>query len=177
MADLPHDLQRDLLGKVQLALEAVPAPRAVGPRRVPLSTQWRESLGVRGAIADGGQIIRVVAAHYGLDAWDVQHKSFGRAILPRQVAMYLCRELTTLSFPELGTLFSGMHHSTVMYSVQRIKERMENDWELTRTINLLVREIVPSVVPAATPEPEPVSHVESKRDRGSVLLPFAEALA
>ena len=41
--------------------------------------------------------------------------------------MYMCKHLTDLSYPEIGTLFNNKHHSTVMYSVEKIDEKMQND--------------------------------------------------
>ena len=41
---------------------------------------------------------------------------------PRQVAMYLCKKLTDLSYPEIGKQFNDKHHSTVMYSVEKIED-------------------------------------------------------
>ena len=69
------------------------------------------------------EILRVVAAHYGLKVADLKQKSNAKTIaFPRQVAMYLCKELTDLSYPEIGKLFDDKHHSTVMYSVAADQE-------------------------------------------------------
>jgi chromosomal replication initiator protein len=92
-------------------------------------------------------ILRVVAAHYGLKASDLKQKSNAQTIaFPRQVAMYLCKELTDLSYPEIGKVFSerasekGKHHSTVMYSVQQIKKKMDNDQQFARTVESLAKQ-------------------------------------
>jgi chromosomal replication initiator protein len=67
------------------------------------------------------EIIKVVAAHYGIKVSDVKSKSNARPIAyPRQIAMFMCKELTDLSYPEIGKLFNNKHHSTVMYSVEKI---------------------------------------------------------
>jgi chromosomal replication initiator protein len=53
------------------------------------------------------------------------------------VAIYMCKELTDLSYPEIGKQFNDKHHSTVMYSVQQIKKMMEGDPQFARTVETL----------------------------------------
>jgi len=80
-------------------------------------------------------IIRFVAQHYGIRVADLKGRSNRRSIaLPRQVAMFLIREILDLSFPEIGKIFSK-HHSTVMYAVDTIsKARLSNpDFDATLT--------------------------------------------
>lgn len=87
------------------------------------------------------EILRVVAAHYGLKMTDLKQKSNAKTIaFPRQVAMYLCKELTDLSYPEIGKLFADKHHSTVMYSVQQIKKMMDSDAQFARTVEALAKQ-------------------------------------
>ena len=87
-------------------------------------------------------IIRVVATHYGLKSSDLKQKSNAQTIaFPRQVAMYLCKELTELSYPEIGKHFSDKHHSTVMYSVQQIKRKLDADPQFGRTLDSLSKQL------------------------------------
>jgi chromosomal replication initiator protein len=87
------------------------------------------------------EILRVVAAHYGLKVTDLKQKSNAKTIaFPRQVAMYLCKDLTDLSYPEIGKLFGDKHHSTVMYSVQQIKKMMDADAQFARTVEGLAKQ-------------------------------------
>jgi chromosomal replication initiator protein len=87
------------------------------------------------------EILRVVAAHYGLKVTDIKQKSNAKTIaFPRQVAMYLCKELTDLSYPEIGKLFADKHHSTVMYSVQQIKKQLDADAQFARTVEALAKQ-------------------------------------
>jgi chromosomal replication initiator protein len=87
------------------------------------------------------EILRVVAAHYGLKVTDIKQKSNAKTIaFPRQVAMYLCKDLTDLSYPEIGKLFADKHHSTVMYSVQQIKKMMDADAQFARTVEGLAKQ-------------------------------------
>ena len=87
------------------------------------------------------EILKVVAAHYGIKVSDLKSKSNARPIAyPRQVAMFLCKELTDLSYPEIGKLFNNKHHSTVMYSVEKIDQLKEDDQQVARTLEMLGRQ-------------------------------------
>ncbi len=54
--------------------------------------------------------------------------------------MYMCKELTDLSYPEIGRLFNDKHHSTVMYSVDKIDQLKEDDADLSRTLEMLQKQ-------------------------------------
>jgi chromosomal replication initiator protein len=73
------------------------------------------------------EIIRFVAHHYGVKVADLKGRDNRRSIaFPRQVAIYLIREILNLSYPEIGKVFNK-HHSTIIYSVDAIaKERLSN---------------------------------------------------
>jgi chromosomal replication initiator protein len=58
-------------------------------------------------------------------------------VFPRQLAMYLARQLTTASLPEIGRQF-GMHHTTVLHSIKKIERRRRSDQGLNRTITRLM---------------------------------------
>ena len=60
---------------------------------------------------------------------------------PRQVAMYLCRQLTDESFPKIGTEFGGKDHSTVMHSCDKIEAEMKVNKELVKTIENIKKTI------------------------------------
>ena len=80
-------------------------------------------------------IIRFVAQHYGVRVADLKGRSNRRSIaLPRQVAMFLIRDILEISFPEIGKIFSK-HHSTVMYAVDNVRKmRLSNpDFDATLT--------------------------------------------
>ena len=49
--------------------------------------------------------------------------------------MYLCKQLTDLSYPEIGRLFNDKHHSTVMYSVEKIEQLRSTDADFARTLD------------------------------------------
>jgi chromosomal replication initiator protein len=83
----------------------------------------------------GGDIVKFVARHYGLKVGEIKSRSNARQfVFPRQVAMYLCKKLTEMSYPEIGKLFNDKHHSTVMYSVEKIEKDRATDADLDRTL-------------------------------------------
>jgi chromosomal replication initiator protein len=80
-------------------------------------------------------VIKYVARFYGLRLTEIKSKNNSRPIaFPRQVAMYLCKRLTDLSYPEIGKNFNDKHHSTVMYSVEKIEQLRRKDPDLDRSI-------------------------------------------
>jgi len=86
-------------------------------------------------------IMKVVSAHYGIKVSDLKSKSNARPIAyPRQVAMYMCKHLTDLSYPEIGKAFNNKHHSTVMYSVEKIDQLIQDDQQVARTIEMLTKQ-------------------------------------
>ena len=88
-----------------------------------------------GRRVSGQEIVKHVAKHYGLKVSEIKSRSNSRQVaFPRQVAMYLCKRLTELSYPEIGKLFNDKHHSTVMYSVAKIEELRESDRDLDRAL-------------------------------------------
>jgi chromosomal replication initiator protein len=79
-------------------------------------------------------IIRFVAQHYGVRVADLKGRSNRRSIaLPRQVAMYLIRDILELSFPEIGRIFSK-HHSTVMYAVDSVQKMRQSNPDFDATL-------------------------------------------
>jgi chromosomal replication initiator protein len=79
-------------------------------------------------------IIRFVAQHYGVRVADLKGRSNRRSIaLPRQVAMYLIRDILELSFPEIGRIFSK-HHSTVMYAVDTVQKTRQSNPDFDATL-------------------------------------------
>ena len=70
--------------------------------------------------------MRVVGGYYHIPATDLKsRRRVKNLVLPRQVAMYLARELTQLSLPEIGMGFGGKDHTTVLYAVNKIKREIK----------------------------------------------------
>jgi chromosomal replication initiator protein len=81
------------------------------------------------------QIMEEVALHFNLECSDLKGHSRRRVIArPRQIAMYLIREETNASLPQIGALLGGRDHSTVLYGYERIADLIEKDMEFRREI-------------------------------------------
>jgi len=63
-------------------------------------------------------------------------------VLPRQIAMYIVRQLTAASLPEIGRQFGGRHHTTVLHAINKIEELRRADKALDRTITQLIDAVV-----------------------------------
>ncbi len=88
------------------------------------------------------RIQRVVAEYFNLSHGDMRGKKRTKAIaFPRQIAMYITREMTELSTTEIGANYGGRDHTTVMHACQRIEDRMKTDPTLEPTIRQLIRSI------------------------------------
>jgi chromosomal replication initiator protein len=85
-------------------------------------------------------IQRKVAEYYNIKLSDMHSSRRSTNIArPRQVAMYLCKQLTTRSLPEIGRKFGGKDHTTVMHGIKRVQELMREDTELKEDIERLQR--------------------------------------
>jgi chromosomal replication initiator protein len=83
-------------------------------------------------------IQRLVCQEYGLSLTQLKAKDNSHAIaFPRQVAMYLSKELTPASLPQIGREFGGKHHTTVLHSIQKIDQLRKADRDLNRLLNKL----------------------------------------
>jgi chromosomal replication initiator protein len=87
-------------------------------------------------------IQKAVAEHCGMQTSQLKLKSNTKRITePRQLAMYLVKELTGASLPEIGRAFGGKHHTTVLHSIQKIEKLRQTDPDLNRTIHKLIDSI------------------------------------
>jgi chromosomal replication initiator protein len=85
--------------------------------------------------ASPNEIIKTIAQHYGLKPADLRARTKrGPIVFPRQVAMYVLKETTDLSLPEIGRLFSDKHHTTALHSIRKIAAKREDDPELDRLV-------------------------------------------
>ena len=95
----------------------------------------RQNAKPRVRIAD---IKAAVAFRWGLTAGDfTSPRRFRRIAHPRQVAMYLCRELTESSYPLIGRVFGGRDHTTVLHARRAVMARMAVDQELARAVEAI----------------------------------------
>ena len=91
---------------------------------------------------DIAKIQKTVAEFFQISAEDIRSKKRSSNIaFPRQIAMYLCRKLTSESFPKIGTEFGGKDHSTVMHSVEKIEVEIQNNKDLAGIVEKLEKDI------------------------------------
>ncbi|MFA7534744.1 MAG: chromosomal replication initiator protein DnaA [Desulfuromonadales bacterium] len=82
------------------------------------------------------EIQKAVSSHYNLKISDIKsQKRLKALVLPRQIAMYLARQLTSSSYPEIGERFGGKDHSTIIHAIKKIEAKLEDDFQLRSTIN------------------------------------------
>jgi chromosomal replication initiator protein len=87
-------------------------------------------------------IVKAVAEKFSLQPSQLKQKTNERKIAyPRQVAMFLAKELTSSSLPEIGRAFSGKHHTTVLHSIQKIDKLRQRDPDLNSLIHNLIDSI------------------------------------
>jgi chromosomal replication initiator protein len=83
-------------------------------------------------------IQRAVCQEFGLTLPQLKSKNNSRPVAyPRQVAMYLAKQLTMASLPQIGREFGGKHHTTVLHSINKISELRQADRDLNRLLNKL----------------------------------------
>lgn len=86
------------------------------------------------------EIQRKVSEHWNIRLTDMSSARRARAVArPRQVAMYLAKQLTSRSLPEIGRKFGNRDHTTVMHAVSRVQELMERDTAFAEDVELLRR--------------------------------------
>ncbi|HPU08656.1 MAG TPA: helix-turn-helix domain-containing protein, partial [Candidatus Atribacteria bacterium] len=87
-------------------------------------------------------IQKVVAEHFNIKPALMKAKKRTKEVAyPRQIAMYLARELTNYSLPSIGEEFGGRDHTTVLYAYEKVKKDMENNPQLFQEINKLIEKI------------------------------------
>ncbi len=90
-------------------------------------------------------IIDVVAEHFGIKAEDIcSKKRNSEFVLPRQIVMYLCRELTATSYVNIGKLLGKKDHTTIMHGVNKITAEIKNNEEINNKIDIIIKKINPS---------------------------------
>lgn len=87
-------------------------------------------------------IQNAVARHFSVSKLDmISDRRTANVVLPRQVAMYLAKELTARSLPEIGRRFGGRDHTTVLYAVRKIAKRCIADAEFAGKVATLRSEL------------------------------------
>lgn len=132
-----HELEQCLTGI------ATYASLHVQPIDVPLAeTVLQQMRAAREGAMTIPRIQQTVAQHFGLKLSALRSKKRQQAVVfPRQVAMFLCRELTETSLPEIGRHFGGRNHTTVRHSCTKIAQMEETDESVARMLWQLRQEL------------------------------------
>lgn len=100
----------------------------------------KDLIAVRGRQVSVDNIQKTVADYYKIKISDMVGKKRSRNFSrPRQIAMMLTRELTNLSFPEIGDAFGGRHHTTIMHACEEIEELRLTNQNLGQELGLLIQ--------------------------------------
>jgi chromosomal replication initiator protein len=102
----------------------------------------RDILSDRQKIISVDNIQKVVADFYNIKVSDLKSsKKLKIYAFPRQISMYLCRNLTKSSFPEIGAKFGGKDHSTVIHAFRQIEKKVAEDREIKKVIETLINDL------------------------------------
>ena len=89
-------------------------------------------------------IISMVAEHFNVSTADLcGNKRSSKIVMPRQVAMYLCREILAIPLKNVGQYLGNRDHTTVMHGVEKIEKELQNNEQLQNTIDTLKKKINP----------------------------------
>lgn len=90
------------------------------------------------------QIIRLVADAFGVTYLDIiSQRRSAKIVLPRQIAFYIMRKHTTMSFPMIGGFVGGRDHTTVLHGVAKMEDRLQHDAMLRQVVDTIVARIQP----------------------------------
>lgn len=90
-------------------------------------------------------IINIVAEQFGVKPEDITSKKRNSEFVqPRQVVMYLCRELTGMSQVNIGKILGKKDHTTVIHGVKKIEAELQNSEELRNKIDIIIKKLNPS---------------------------------
>ncbi len=85
-----------------------------------------------------------VAEYFGLSMAELRGSKRNRMVsIPRQIGMYLAKQVTSASLQEIGNEFGGKHHTTVMHSIAKIDQQRRIDEDLDRAIRALMGKFLP----------------------------------
>lgn len=102
----------------------------------------RDLLGGKRKVITVEDIQEIVASRFHVKISDLKSKRRTKTLVyPRQIAMFLCRDLTDSSFPEIGRDFGGKDHTTIIHACKQIQKSQETDSALRATLQSLKDEI------------------------------------
>ena len=90
-------------------------------------------------------IMEVVAEHFNISVDQIMSKSRTKDIaLPRQIVMYLCKNMTSLPLESIGRLIGGRDHSTILHGVNKVKDEFDRDKDFKQTVETIQKKINPN---------------------------------
>jgi chromosomal replication initiator protein len=93
----------------------------------------REVLAAEAPAVTVESIQKLIANHFNLKVSELKSRNNSQSIaFPRQISMYLCKQLTDCSLPEIGRRFGGKHHSTVIHGIRKIERKRAKDREFDK---------------------------------------------
>lgn len=141
---VPHDVLELIASRVQSNIRELEgtlnkvvalSSLTLQPMTTDLVETALSTLAPRHAQLDPAEIVRATASHFGTTVSQLEGPGRARAVArPRQIAMYLMRQETGLSLPEIGALLGGRDHTTIMYGCGRIASLIEQDTDTRRQI-------------------------------------------
>jgi chromosomal replication initiator protein len=148
--DLPHDAAffiaqriRSNVRELEGALKRVIANAHFTGRPISIDLvreALKDLLALQDRLVSIDNIQRVVAEYYKIKIADLSSKRRSRSVArPRQAAMYLAKELTNHSLPEIGDAFGGRDHTTVLHACRKIRELLESDADIREDVKNLLR--------------------------------------
>lgn len=148
--DLPHDAAffigqriRSNVRELEGALKRVIANAHFTSRPISIDLvreALKDLLALQDRLVSIDNIQRVVAEYYKIKVSDLHSKRRSRSVArPRQVAMYMAKELTNHSLPEIGDSFGGRDHTTVLHACRKIKELLDSDADIREDVKNLLR--------------------------------------
>lgn len=148
--DLPHDAAffiaqriRSNVRELEGALKRVIANAHFTSRPISIDLvreALKDLLALQDRLVSIDNIQRVVAEYYKIKVSDLHSKRRSRSVArPRQVAMYMAKELTNHSLPEIGDSFGGRDHTTVLHACRKIRELSDSDADIREDVKNLLR--------------------------------------
>lgn len=90
-------------------------------------------------------ILDIVSDHFGVSIADLKGgKRNAEIVFPRQIAMYLIRNMTETSLKAVGVILGGKDHSTIKHGIEKIENELQADETLSNTINIIKKKINPA---------------------------------
>ena len=103
----------------------------------------RDLIGTKKKIVSMDDIQETVGARFHVKIADLKSRRRSKTLVhPRQIAMYLCRELTDSSYPEIGRQFGGKDHTTIIHACKQVIKAKDNDSTLSATLDSLKEQIL-----------------------------------